>query len=117
MNVVMVFYNLAAGGIGPIVAAETSSIRLRAKTNSVGFFASSLMSWAFTFFVPYMFNVGNADWGGKTAFFFTGLSFIAALVIFLEIPEMKNRTYVELDEMFEKHIPSRRFKEYARETD
>ncbi|PCG97587.1 Major facilitator superfamily domain, general substrate transporter [Penicillium occitanis (nom. inval.)] len=117
MNVVMVFYNLAAGGIGPIVAAETSSIRLRAKTNSVGFFASSLMSWAFTFFVPYMFNVGNADWGGKTAFFFTGLSFIAALVIFLEIPEMKNRTYVELDEMFEKHIPTRRFKEYARETD
>ncbi len=113
MNVVMVFYNLAAGGIAPVVAGETSSIRLRAKTSSLGFIVSGLMSWAFTFFVPYMFNVDNADWGGKTAFFFAGLSFVVAIVIFLEVPEMNKRTYVELDEMFEKRIPTRRFKQYG----
>lgn len=113
MNVVMVFYNLAAGGIAPVVAGEASSIRLRAKTSSLGFIMNGFMSWAFTFFVPYMFNVDNANWGGKTAFFFTGLSFVIALAIYLEVPEMNKRTYVELDEMFEMRLPTRQFKHHG----
>lgn len=105
----MVFYNAAAGGIAPVVISETSSIRLRAKSNSVGFLCNGFMSWAFGFFVPYMFNADKANWGGKTSFFFAGLCLVAAAVIYLEVPEMNKRTYMEIDEMFENEVRTRDF--------
>ena len=112
MNAVLVFYNIAAGGIAPVISAETSSVRLRAKSNSIGFVFNGLMSWAFTFFVPYMFNVDEGNWGGKTAFFFAGLAFISAVVVYLEVPEMNKRTYVQLDQMFENRVRTRHFEKY-----
>ena len=61
----------------------------------------------FNFVVPYLFNVDEANLGGKTGFFFTGLCLVGLAVIYFEIPEMKGRTYEELDEMFELrlHLP------------
>ncbi|KAH7403894.1 maltose permease MAL61 [Cadophora sp. MPI-SDFR-AT-0126] len=112
INSVLVFFNMGAGGTIPIIIAETSSVRLRAKTTAIGFLCNGFMSWAFNFFVPYMFNRDKGNLGAKTGFFFSGLSLIAGLLIFLEIPEMKNRTYVQLDEMFEKRIPTRQFAKY-----
>lgn len=59
-----------------------------------------------------MFNRDEGNWGAKTGFFFAGLSLLAGALIFWEIPEMKNRTYTQLDEMFEKSIPTRKFAKY-----
>ncbi|KAH6720545.1 maltose permease MAL61 [Leptodontidium sp. MPI-SDFR-AT-0119] len=112
INAVLVFFNMGAGGIIPIIIAETSSIRLRAKTTGIGFLCNGFSSWAFNFFVPYMFNRDEGNWGAKTGFFFAGLSLLAGALIFWEIPEMKNRTYTQLDEMFEKSIPTRKFAKY-----
>jgi MFS transporter, SP family, general alpha glucoside:H+ symporter len=49
-------------------------------------------------------------------FFFAGLCVIGAIIIFIEIPEMKNRTYAELDEMFKRRIPTRQFSTYVSES-
>jgi hypothetical protein len=35
------------------------------------------------------------------------LRVVGVIVIYIEIPEMKGRTYDELDEMFEKCVPTR----------
>lgn len=45
--------------VGPavwVIASETSSSRLRAKTLSLGTMTSGLSTWCFTFVVPYLIN-------------------------------------------------------------
>jgi hypothetical protein len=110
---IIFFFGLSVGGAYTVVAAETSSVRLRAKTNSLGFFLNGLFSWAFNFFIPYLFNADQLNCGGKCGLFFFGLSLIGSLIVYLEIPEMKNRTYRELDEMFEQRLKTRAFKKHV----
>lgn len=112
INIVLVFFHLGVGGATPAISGETPSIRLCGKSKSLGFMASGLFSWAFNFFVPYMFNVGEGNWGAKTGFFFAGLSFLSVIVMWFGIPEMKNRTYAEIDRMFEMKLPTRKFRTY-----
>jgi hypothetical protein len=114
---IIFFFGLGVGGTYPVVAAESSSVRLRAKTNNLGFVMNGFVSCAFGFFIPYLYNVhkGNAKWGGKVGFFFSGISLVAVLIIYLEFPEMKNRSYGELDEMFGLGLKTRAFKKYVAE--
>ena len=112
INLVLVFFHLGVGGATPVISGETPSVRLRGKSQSLGFIAAGLFSWAFNFFVPYMFNVDEGNWGAKTGFFFAGLCILCVAVMWFEIPEMKNRTYAEIDEMFEMKLPTRKFRTY-----
>ncbi|CAK7203092.1 hypothetical protein SEUCBS139899_005821 [Sporothrix eucalyptigena] len=111
--VVVFFYGLGVGGAYPVVGAETSSVRLRAKSQGFGFLVNGFFSWAFNFFVPYMFDADEAALGGKIGFFFFGLCVIGVIIVYIEIPETKGRTYAELDEMFEKRLPTRLFASYV----
>jgi hypothetical protein len=110
---VIFFYGTGVGGAFPVVGSETSSARLRAKSNALGFAMQYFASWAFNFFVPYMFNSDQANWGGKIGFFFFGLCIVAFAVVWLEVPEMKGRTYAEIDLMFEQRLPTRAFKKHV----
>ncbi|EXL40182.1 hypothetical protein FOCG_17283 [Fusarium oxysporum f. sp. radicis-lycopersici 26381] len=112
INLVMVFFNIGSGPVIPIIASETSSVRLRAKANAVGFICNSFMSWVFNFCVPYIFNSDEGNLGGKTGLIFAALSVIAWVVFWFDLPEMKNRTYLELDEMFENKVKTRQFRKY-----
>jgi hypothetical protein len=101
---------MGVGSVYPVVASETSTLRLRANTQSLGFFLQFLVTWAFGFSVPYMYSTDEGDLGGKVGFIFGGFSIIAFVVIFLELPEMMNRTITDIDELFEKKIPTRDFR-------
>ena len=50
------------------------------------------------------------NWQGKTAFFW--IPFCTAMLIwtYFRLPEFKHRSYYELDILFEKRIPARKFK-------
>ncbi|KAH8671584.1 maltose permease MAL61 [Xylariales sp. PMI_506] len=110
--IIHLFYGIGVGGAYPVVSAEASSLRLRAKSQGFGFLINGFWSWAFNFFTPYMFNADEANMGGKVGFFFFGLCVIGCVLIYLEIPETKNRSYADLDEMFEKRLPTRQFLTY-----
>lgn len=112
INLVMVFFNVGSGPVIPIIASETSSVRLRLKANAIGFVSSSFVSWLFNFCVPYIFNADEGNLGGKTGLIFAALSAIAWLIFSFELPEMKNRTYLQLDEMFENKVKTRDFRKY-----
>ncbi|KAL4733732.1 general substrate transporter [Aspergillus similis] len=102
-------YGLGVGGVYPVVAAETSSLRLRAKTQALGFATQFIVSWAFQYAIPYMYSTAEGNLGGKVGFVFAGLSAVALLVIFLEIPEMKGLRIEELDDLFEQRVATRAF--------
>ena len=50
------------------------------------------------------------NWQGRTAFFW--IPFCSGMLIwtYFRLPEFKHRSYYELDILFEKRIPARRFK-------
>ena len=69
-----------------------------------------------------MLSNQGANWGVKTAFFFSGTSLIGGVIYWLFMPEVsgqwhtaidasqfKGRTFGELDELFQRRIPARRF--------
>lgn len=60
--------------------------------------------------VPYMFNQDQGDWGGKIGWVYAGMGLIALVLVFLEIPETKARSFPELDSLFLKKVPTRSFK-------
>ncbi|KAH7417853.1 general substrate transporter [Cadophora sp. MPI-SDFR-AT-0126] len=113
MIIVYEAYALSVGAVYPVIASEASSVRLRAVSNSIGFVSQFFASWLFGFTVPYMFGADAGDLGGKCGFIFAGLSLICYVITWIDVPETKNRTYAELDEMYEMNLPTRQFKNFV----
>jgi len=73
---------------------------------------------------PYMINNTAWNWGGKSAFFWATPCVAAAIWCYFRLPEMKDRSYRELDILFvgsllhrggqltvqERRVPARKFK-------
>ncbi|KAJ5751889.1 hypothetical protein N7520_008806 [Penicillium odoratum] len=103
-------YGLGVGGTYPVISSETSTLRLRAQTQSLAFIAQFFFMWGFNYAVPYMYQTDEGNLGGKVGFIFSGLSALGWIIFFFEVPEMKDRTIAELDHLFEMRTPTRAFK-------
>ncbi|KAH7067844.1 general substrate transporter, partial [Paraphoma chrysanthemicola] len=101
--------SLGVQSVYPVVASEVSSVRLRSTTLGFGFFVNAFVSWIFNFTVPYMYNPDAGNLGGKVGFIFVAFSCLGFLLSWLEIPETKNKTYAELDYLFERRTKTRQF--------
>lgn len=66
----------------------------------------------FVMVLPLLINPGNANLGGKVAFVFFGTAFFSSIWLWFYFPEMKGRSYLELEEMFQNKVPARKFKSY-----
>ncbi|TDZ19341.1 MFS transporter fmqE [Colletotrichum orbiculare MAFF 240422] len=103
------FNSFGVASAVPVISSEISCVRLRSKSAGIGLAAQSIGAWIFSFFTPYMYNTDQANWGGKIGFFFAGLSVVAFVVTWLDVPETKGRTHAELDFLFEARTKSRAF--------
>ncbi|KAL1870917.1 hypothetical protein VTK73DRAFT_2372 [Phialemonium thermophilum] len=101
-------YNLSAGPMGYIYVAETSTLRLRAKTTGIAIFFIQGMAAVYVYIAPIMLNAPGLGMS-NTVFFWAGTCTLVYIFICLMVPETKGRTYVELDELFERKIPAWRF--------
>ncbi|KAH7073250.1 general substrate transporter [Paraphoma chrysanthemicola] len=95
--------------IGWISLVETSSPELRAKTTSIAVTVQYLTGILFSYTTPLMLSNQNAGWGQKTGLFFAGTTALYLIPCVLLFPETKNRTYAELDELYDRGIPAWRF--------
>lgn len=105
-------YNVTIGSTAFSILTETSTSRLRVKTIAIGLALQNSINVMWQFVLPYMFNPDKANLGGKVAFIFGGPSFLCLLYLWFFQPETAGRTYEELDEMFAKGVPARKFKTY-----
>jgi MFS transporter, SP family, general alpha glucoside:H+ symporter len=62
---------------------------------------------------PYLLNPGAANAGAKIEFLYGGISVFSLIWCFFRLPETKGRTYEELDILFERKVPARKFKKYV----
>ncbi|ORY89818.1 and other transporter-domain-containing protein [Leucosporidium creatinivorum] len=104
-------YSTSAGPLGYVFLGESSTPILRAKTSGAAAAGAGAFGLIFNYCSPLMLSAApdGAGWGVKTAFFFAGTGFIGLVLLFFTIPETKNRSYLELDELFLRKIPARRF--------
>ncbi|CAK7243333.1 MAG: hypothetical protein STHCBS139747_004851 [Sporothrix thermara] len=109
-------YSSSAGPLGFTFLADCSTAILRAKTANMGALAFALLSLITTYCTPIMLaapNFGVAD----TMFFYGATSLVFVIIMWFVIPETKNRSYLELDEMFELKVPTRQFATYETSVD
>ena len=60
--------------------------------------------------LPYAINPDRGNLGGNVAFVFMGLLGLCTLFMFYAVPETKGRTYSEIDELWSRGTPPRKFK-------
>ncbi|KAJ5244286.1 hypothetical protein N7489_004382 [Penicillium chrysogenum] len=110
-------YDLSLGPFCYVLLAEVSSAKLRGLTIALSTVTCFVWSVVFAVVIPYAMNEDQGNWRGKIGFLFSGLSMLCALYCFLCMPETKGRTFEELDILFERKIPSRKFKYYKVDID
>ncbi|KAI6379171.1 hypothetical protein MCOR25_002047 [Pyricularia grisea] len=106
------WYNVTIGATAYTILCEVSTSRLRVKTIAIGSSAQALLNMMWSFVLPYLFNPDKANLGAKIAFIFGGLAVMSLVYVWFCLPETAARTYEELDEMFIKGVPARKFKPY-----
>jgi sugar porter (SP) family MFS transporter len=101
-------YFLTIGAIAFVLLGETSSPSLRARTTALATATQSVFGIAMSFAVPYMVNPDEGNLRGKVGFVFGGLAAIATVGSYLYIPELKGRTFIEIDTLFMRRVPPRK---------
>jgi MFS transporter, SP family, general alpha glucoside:H+ symporter len=89
------------------IMSETSSLRLRANSQAIGGVAAYLSSIFTNFVLPYLYNPDAANLKAKTGFFFMATSAIGAVVTWAVVPEMKGRSALDIDSLFEEKVSAR----------
>ena len=110
--VIWVFiYDWSVGPLAFCLVSESSSTRLRAKTVAIGRAAFYIATIIFSVVTPYMLDPTAGNWKGKSAFVYGGACLCALVWAYFRLPEFKGRTFEELDILFAKKVPTKRFKE------
>jgi SP family sugar:H+ symporter-like MFS transporter len=124
---VFIYSFVLAGTITPyafVVGTEIPNQRLRAYTLAVLFTASYAATWVVSFTLPYYINPAKLDWGAKygislfggvltEAWLWFPANLFMGIFVFFFIPETKDRTLEEIDEMFEMRVAARKFSSYT----
>jgi hypothetical protein len=105
-------YQATIGAIAYVLLGEVSSLRLRAKTTALATATQSAFGIAMNVAVPYMVNPDAGDLKGKVGFIFGGLALVCTVVSYFYIPELKGRTFDEIDTLFANRVPPRRMGHY-----
>ena len=102
-------YSLSIGPVAYTIVPEIPSARLRSKTASLARNAYNVFSIANNILTNYQINETSWNWKGKTGFFWAGSCVLCYVWAYFRLPETKNRTFAELNVLFEAGVPARQF--------
>ncbi|PSN61928.1 MFS general substrate transporter [Corynespora cassiicola Philippines] len=89
------------------IMSEASALRLRAKSQAIGGISAYVSAIVTYFVLPYFYNPDALQLGAKTGFLFAGLCVIGAVTTYFLVPEMKGKTVLEIDQLFERKVKAR----------
>ncbi|CAC9894616.1 unnamed protein product [Aureobasidium pullulans] len=119
--------------IGPVcypIVAETPSGRLRYKTITIGRFVYNLTGIFSNSVTPRMISSSGKhshspprhrnvrlipsstawNWGAKAGLFYAGTNLLCNIWCWFRLPETKDRSFGEIDLLFENKVPARQFR-------
>ncbi|OAA70279.1 maltose permease MAL31 [Cordyceps fumosorosea ARSEF 2679] len=102
-------FQLSVGQLGFAIPAEIGSTRLRQRTICLARNSYYVVAIVSQVLQPYFMNPGELDLRGYTGFVW-GATALAVLVwAWFRLPESRGRTYEELDILFARRTPTRKF--------
>ena len=109
--VVQCIFKVSLGPTTYVLVAETASSRVRAQTIVLGraiYVCGQIIVQQLN---PRMLNSSSDawNWGARTGMFYFGLCVIWAFWIWFFLPETKNRSFAEIDYLFQKKVSARKF--------
>ena len=93
-------YDCSIGPVCYCLVTELPSSRLRQKTVALARCVYLTLSIVMNVLVPYM--LGDWNWGPRAGFFFGGGCVLSVVWIYCRLPETKNKTVEEIDNIFER---------------
>jgi MFS transporter, SP family, general alpha glucoside:H+ symporter len=93
----------------PIVA-ETPSGKLRYKTIVIGRITYNLTNIFSNSVTPRMLSALSWNWGAKAGLFYAGTNLLCNIWCWFRLPETKDRSFGEIDLLFDNRVPARKFK-------
>ncbi|TKW56890.1 Alpha-glucosides permease MPH2 [Colletotrichum tanaceti] len=108
--IVSVGFTLGPAPASWVVIAETSSIRLRPLTTGLGRAAYYVVNIPCIFLATYMLNPTGVNLGGKCGYVWGATGFFCFVVSYFFLPEMKGRSFREIDILFKRRVPARQWK-------
>ena len=107
------FFHISLGSVGSMMIAELPSTRLRSKAQAIAVLTAYVWGIIWTAALPYLINPTAANLGAKIGFMYGGIGVIQFFFIFFYVPELFERSLEEVDEMFMKNVPARKFATFA----
>lgn len=108
--IVSVLFTLGPAPASWVIIGETSAIRLRPLTTGIGRGCYYIVNIPCIFLASWMLNAEGANLGGKCGFVWGGTALFCLVVAYFYLPEMKGRSYREIDIMFKRKIPARQWR-------
>ncbi|KAG8673751.1 hypothetical protein FPOAC2_07222 [Fusarium poae] len=108
--IVSVLFTLGPAPASWVIIGETSSIRLRPLTTGVGRGCYYLINIPCIFLSSWMLNPTGANLGGKCGYVWAGTGAFCLFCAYIWLPEMKDRSYREIDILFNRKVPARQWK-------
>jgi SP family general alpha glucoside:H+ symporter-like MFS transporter len=100
-----------AGTLGPIsytIISETSSIRLRPLSTAIGRGFYYAIEIPCIYLASQMLNPTGWNLGGKCGFIWGGTAVFCFVVAYFGLPELKHRSYREIDILFHRKVSARK---------
>ena len=107
--IVSVLFCLGPAPASWVIIGETSSIRLRPLTTGLGRGAYYAVNIPCIFLASYMLNPDQANLGARCGYVWAGTAFVCWAAAYFFLPEMKNRSYREIDILFKRHVSARKW--------
>ncbi|KAJ6099062.1 hypothetical protein N7467_000597 [Penicillium canescens] len=109
--IVSVLFCLGPAPASWVIIGETSSVRLRPLTTGIGRGAYYLVNIPCIFLSSYMLNTDKWDLGGKSGYVWAGTAFVCTAMAWIWVPEMKHRSFREIDILFRRRVQARKWKQ------
>ena len=107
-----VSFDLTLAPLAYTILGEVSSTRLNSQSIAIGRNAYTLCQLTAQVVQPYFMNPGHLGLKGRTGFIWFGTSFLTLIWAIFRLPETIDRTYEELDILFERKVPLTKFASY-----
>ena len=108
--IISVLFTLGPAPASWVIIGETASVRLRPLTTGVGRGAYYLVNIPCIFLASYMLNPDQANLGGKCGYVWAGTALVCTVMAWIWVPEMKHRSFREIDILFKRRVPARHWK-------
>lgn len=109
--IISVLFTLGPAPASWVIIGETSAIRLRPLTTGIGRASYYIVEIPCIFLGSYMLNPTGGNLGGKCGYVWGATGFVCLVMAYFFLPEMRGRSYREIDILFNRHVPARKWTE------